>query len=87
MDDGTTPQGQAYKWLMDEDAYFANTAITRAMAMQRYVLGVFYFATGGPNTWLENNWLAGAECSSEWTGITCNELGEVKTIIFGTCKT
>ena len=41
-----TPQNNALEWLISEDAFFV--CPQDASAVQRYVMGVFFFAAGGP---------------------------------------
>jgi hypothetical protein len=84
MADPTSAQAKAHKWLVYDDKLWSNdeTSITRETVVQRYVLVVFYFATSGP-TWTENNWLNGHECNDNWTGISCNENGQVRALILG----
>jgi hypothetical protein len=84
MADPNSAQAKAHKWLVYDDKLWSNdeTSITRETVTQRYVLVLFYFATSGP-TWIENNWLNGHECNDGWTGINCNENGQVRTLILG----
>lgn len=82
-----SPQAQARHWLLfDDDLWVDQTQeITRDMVVQRYVLAVFYFATGGPTYWIGNNWLHGRECNqnNSWTGISCNTNGQVREVALG----
>lgn len=80
-----SPQAKAYEWLVYEDKLWADAnEIPRDMAVQRYVLAVFYFSTSGPFSWEDNsNWLKGSECLSEWTGLNCNDQSEVRAVAFG----
>ena len=74
-----TPQNQALDWIARDDG--ANRSPFDSRFVQRYVLAVFYFSTGG-DQWLDcvegeqcnrgNYWLSGDdECT--WGGIVCGE--------------
>jgi hypothetical protein len=88
--DPTSPQAKARHWLLYEDELWVHPAqaIPGERVIQRYILLVLYFATGGQTTWGDNNWLDGNECNSAngegWTGLACNDDDEVLTIAFGT---
>ena len=86
LHDSATPQAMAYGWLINEDTFYEGLdTIPRDLAAQRYVLAVFYYATNGPDKWkLTTNWLMGSECLAEWSGISCNDQGSVRTLQFGT---
>lgn len=86
----TSPQAQAYNWLVFEDELFtkSDTDIPQGLATQRYVLAVFYFATSGMTAWQDKaQWLLPtiSECHEGklWTGLSCNEQGEVRAMVFG----
>jgi hypothetical protein len=81
--DSARPQAKAYHWLVFDDDLWVNESdvVTKEMAVQRYVLATFYFATSGPNSWIENTWLQGHECS--WTGIQCNTADQVRALVLG----
>ena len=87
--DPTSPQAKARHWLLYEDTLWLHPsqAIPGERVLQRYILGIFYFATGGQTTWSENNWLAGNECriaqGEPWTGMACNGDDQVLTLAFG----
>ena len=58
--------------------------VSDARIVQRYVLAVFYFSTNGIEGWSRNNWLFGDECENlYWTGLSCNDEGQVRAISFG----
>ncbi|KAG7344981.1 RHS repeat-associated core domain containing protein [Nitzschia inconspicua] len=83
--DPTTPQHLARQWLLYEDE-ISETA-TEEGIIQRYVLAVFHFATGGGDKrWVESNWLIGPECGNgdrePWIGLSCNPEGEVRAMVF-----
>ena len=83
----TTPQHMARKWLLFDDELWLNPEgeVSRERVIQRYVLAVFFYATGGPTSWKSNNWLDGNECEDGafWDGIFCNEENEVITLALG----
>lgn len=73
----TTPQGQAYSWMLDKDPAEINPCVYPSV-QQRYILASLYFATGGQN-WDDNlRWLSSSnEC--DWFGIICDS-GDVISI-------
>lgn len=82
-----SPQYLARNWLIFQDGFYADTNVSdvsQHRVVQRYVLAVFYFATGGNTIWLGTNWLNGDECNEMWDHISCNEIGEVRAISCGT---
>lgn len=87
--DPTTPQSKARNWLLYEDTLWMHPVepVPGERVIQRYILGVLYFATEGPTTWSENNWLEGDECRNDdgkaWVGVACNDDGAALTIAFG----
>jgi hypothetical protein len=87
--DPLTPQAKARHWLLYDDTLWLHPAqpIPGTRVIQRYILVVLYFATGGQTSWSTNNWLAGDECHNAngnvWTGLACNSNDEVVTIAFG----
>lgn len=90
----SSPQYKASLWLTTQDTLWTSSSssapltdpFTPARVLQRYILAVFYFSTGGPASWpSSNNWLKGDECAgSFWDGLDCNGIGQVRTIAFGT---
>jgi hypothetical protein len=86
LQDTTSPQSQARNWLLYEDTMWLSpsTSFTSERITQRYVLAIFYYATNGPNSWKDNNWMGGDECDGDfWDGISCNENDEIRAIAFG----
>ena len=85
--DSASPQAKARHWLVFDDKLWVDKdeVVTREMAVQRYVLATFYFATSGPKSWVGNNWLQGHECDNSWTGIKCNASGQVRALALGKC--
>jgi hypothetical protein len=94
-----SPQALAYQWMIFEDTMWSDIdhkddnkenvedfTVPDMAVVQRYSLAVFYFATGGPDAWVENNWLKGAECGklSKWKGLQCDSLDMVRALSFGT---
>ncbi|CAB9513214.1 Leucine Rich Repeat [Seminavis robusta] len=61
--DGTTPQAQAYQWLL-QDPFVE--AYSDQRLIQRFALAVFYFATEG-SQWLEStHWLSHYHHECQW---------------------
>ncbi len=83
LNNANTPQYKARHWLLFRDRDLASMEEERIV--QRYVLACLYFSTSGDEKWNENNWLTGDECASTpWTGLKCNDEGEVTAIVLGT---
>jgi hypothetical protein len=92
-----SPQSKARHWLLFEDTLWKGNSkeeevegavVVRPQqerVVQRYVLAVQYYATNGPNSWKENNWLQGGdECANPvWTGLDCTDSNEVRTMVLG----
>jgi hypothetical protein len=83
LEDATTPQYLARQWL-----FFGGSdeiKIEEGRIIQRFALGVVYFATGGQESWTDaDNWLQGNECDGDfWYGLNCNPQGQVRAILFG----
>lgn len=80
--DTATPQGQAMKWLINNDpAQLEPTTYTTFR--QRYSLVTLYFSTGGNGWTVNSNWLRTTqECS--WDKVSCDSNDEVKQIQLGT---
>jgi len=98
----TTPQHKAFQWLAFEDPAKLSAAASTTnsqVLIDRYVLALFYFATGGP-TWSRDlsfltnlsvcdwNFRAGeAADTSTVNGVECNNVGTVSEIRLGMCWT
>lgn len=80
-----SPQALARDWLLLQDPLQLDPAnVTRARVTQRYVLAVFYYATGGPSSWKQNHWLRGNECGDTvWDGLNCDERNQVRGVVLG----
>jgi hypothetical protein len=85
LQNSASPQNMAYNWLIHKDTFYNNArTITRELAVQRYVLAVFYYATMGDKNWgTASNWLQGNECLDNWLGVSCNDQGSIRTLEFG----
>lgn len=84
--DEGTPQFKAKEWLINVDSLklTPSETVSDQRILQRYALAVFYYATGGPDSWEANSWLTGDECSGQyWTGISCDYGGQVRAMAFG----
>lgn len=80
------PQKEAREWLLFKDTEHYD--LDEGRVIQRYVLAVFYFATGSEAVWELTNWLSGNECAEgkHWYGLDCNSNGRVRTLFQGeTC--
>ena len=88
-----TPQNNAANWIIYEDFDFFICPDDPKL-IQRYVMAIFYFSTGGEG-WKEcstslinnecpegHNFLSGvSEC--QWGGVSCNNHGCMTNITFG----
>lgn len=87
--DASSPQAKAHNWIVFNDSVSLNEMdrIGKDRVIQRFVLAVFYFATNGPSSWGENDWLNGHECgaSGNWTGVSCDDNSNIKGITLGMC--
>eukprot|EP00544_Gedaniella_sp_CCMP2646_P011764 CAMPEP_0202482554 /NCGR_PEP_ID=MMETSP1361-20130828/1956_1 /ASSEMBLY_ACC=CAM_ASM_000849 /TAXON_ID=210615 /ORGANISM="Staurosira complex sp., Strain CCMP2646" /LENGTH=564 /DNA_ID=CAMNT_0049110493 /DNA_START=48 /DNA_END=1740 /DNA_ORIENTATION=- len=85
LSDPTSPQYMAKQWLIEEDPLQLTPSdfVSEGRILQRYALAVFYFATGGPESWDPNSWLQGQECAGQyWIGLSCNDNDEVRAMAF-----
>jgi hypothetical protein len=82
LKDPETPQYRAHQWLLYEDplGLDPDSGASNERVVQRYSLAVFYFATGGPETWKSNNWMTGNECEDDWNGVGCTDDGVVHVL-------
>jgi hypothetical protein len=79
----STPQAQAREWILFDDKEIYD--LDESLVIQKFVLALFYFGTGGTAVWGNTNWLKGNECAkdNEWIGLDCNSKGKVRTIFQG----
>lgn len=87
LQDENSPQFRAATWVSDEDLAMAELGSVKLL--QRYVLAVFYFSTGGDN-WEECSrkltcnvgfsWLAGQQDECLWHGVRCTAANPTKQI-------
>jgi hypothetical protein len=72
-----SPQNLALNWILYEDN--RNLSINDVTLLQRYAVGVIYYALGGANWPIGSSWITeNSEC--KYPGISCNGLGVVTTI-------
>ena len=71
LDDVSTPQGQAFSWIVGSDPLALDPCIYPTIA-QRYGLATFYYATAGGDWIKSDDWL-GVSGECEWFGITCGK--------------
>ena len=86
LSDPNSPQYMAKQWMIEEDPLQLTPSdfVSDGRILQRYALAVFYFSTGGPESWDPNSWLQGEECISQyWIGLSCNDNDEVRAMAFG----
>ena len=90
LDDKNSPQYKAFDWLVRSDN--VSLKASRSALIERYIITLLYYATGGEGWKSQNNFLsAGSIC--EWNqadagkilpaGITCDEQSNVKHIVLG----
>jgi len=68
--DLTTPQGQATRWLLNEDGFPVPN--TSKKVLQRYILSVLYFAMDGHNWTYNDGFLTESDECSGWYGVYCS---------------
>jgi hypothetical protein len=86
LSDPNSPQYMAKQWIIEEDPLqlAPSDFVSDERILQRYSLAVFYFATGGSESWKPNSWLQGEECSGQfWIGLSCNDSNEIRAMAFG----
>jgi len=67
LEDDTTPQGQAYKWILDDNT----NNVSKERIQQRYILAVFYLCYH-TDEWNNNGgWLSHTQHECTWYGIHC----------------
>jgi hypothetical protein len=80
--DSTSPQGQAYQWMLDTDPASLDPC-TDDNVLPRYALTTFYFSSSGASWTNSSDWLSGiSECA--WYGVVCSSTGTVTEIAL--CK-
>ena len=52
LDDTTSPQYRAAQWMAEEDQLIINPSDDLSRFAQRYAMVVFYYATGGDTSWI-----------------------------------
>jgi hypothetical protein len=83
LNDPTTVQGQAFDYLVDQDAFLGNPC-TVSTIQQRYALITLYYATEGANWPTRTGWL-GPQQECSWFGIEC-PVGELLASRVSLCK-
>ena len=92
LSESNTPQFNAAKWLIHEDTDFFVCPGDKKL-IQRYIMAVFYFATGG-DLWSQCNAAINSFCPQgdrfltgvsecRWGGTSCDEQGRMTNITFG----
>ena len=77
-DDSSTPQGQAFEWILNDDMAQLDPCNSPTIE-QRYALATFYYSTKGDQWDNSRGWITVAdECN--WIGINCNENGLVNQL-------
>uniref|UniRef100_A0A7S4SGL3 Leucine-rich repeat-containing N-terminal plant-type domain-containing protein n=1 Tax=Ditylum brightwellii TaxID=49249 RepID=A0A7S4SGL3_9STRA len=72
LDDPTSPQSKARKWLLEQDPFRGSLSTSRSM--NRYTIAVIYLSLRLPNIAAH---LVGQENECSWTGVTCDAAGDV----------
>lgn len=93
--DISTPQGRAYQWLAFEDTIDPLYCPEDPRIIQRYMLALLYYSTGGDLTWevcaaspstpcpgSSKRYLSPTE-ECDWFGVTCNALDQAKVLRLG----
>ena len=67
LSDPTTPQGRAFRWLVDEDAFYVCPSDNTCDVVQRFVLAVVYYSTNG-EAWFQcsSNRAASDDCGNDF---------------------
>ena len=67
LSDPTTPQGRAFRWLVDEDVFYVCPSDNTCDVVQRFVLAVIYYSTNG-EAWFQcsGNRAASDDCGSDF---------------------
>jgi len=92
LDNEASPQYLAADWIANEDE--SSPEVGTNQFLQRYILAVFYFSTGGDETWEDCHrndprctvgfsWLRGSQPECKWYGVRCDEPGKVTRILIG----
>jgi hypothetical protein len=81
LQDSSTPQGEAFQWLLSEDTSQVNPCEYESLD-QRYGLATLYYSTSRQNEWtVSTGWLSGAdECT--WSNVACAN-GMVSSLSLG----
>jgi hypothetical protein len=80
LTDPSTPQGMAYRWLLDDDPLQVNPCLYETL-LQRYALATFIFSTTETSPWDEDNGWLSAQFECNWFNVTCAG-GDLVTEIF-----
>jgi len=79
LDNEDSPQGKAFLWVSTEDTIdppLEPGTDDDAQIILRYVLVVFYYATGGDG-WTNNEGWLGHLTECNWYGLQCNSLSNL----------
>jgi len=86
LKDATSPQFQAAAWISDYDLIqypiptVASNTIDISQFVERYVMAVFFYATGGPKDWIERHKFMSEEHLCAWYSTRDLSDGEVLAI-------
>jgi hypothetical protein len=83
LNDDTTPQGRAFDYMVNEDAFLENPCAASTIE-QRYALITLYYATEGANWDTQTGWL-GSQQECSWFGVEC-PVGELLASRVTLCK-
>jgi hypothetical protein len=74
LNDPSTPQGQAYDFLVNQDTFLEDPCQSTTID-QRFGLVTLFYSTGGDD-WSDNSGWLGEDQECFWTGVTCSTTSE-----------
>jgi hypothetical protein len=74
LNDPSTPQGQAYDFLANQDAFLEDPCQSTTID-QRFGLVTLFYSTGGDD-WSNNSGWLGEDQECSWSGVTCSTTSE-----------
>jgi len=82
LDNEDSPQGKAFLWVSEDTIVLSLEPGTAddARIIKRYVLVVFYYATGGDG-WTNNEGWLGHLTECNWYGLQCNSLSNLVRLV------
>mmetsp|Transcript_10836 Transcript_10836/g.23809 ORF Transcript_10836/g.23809 Transcript_10836/m.23809 type:complete len:461 (-) Transcript_10836:105-1487(-) len=72
----SSPQSRAAEWILHSDpARLCTSDVFAEKIAQRFILAIYYFATGGDTAWKEQRGFMESKDECLWGGVTCKENG------------